>query len=371
MNSSTIAILGASGFVGSRAVEMLHLGGRATVRPVVRGFQSAARPARFDLDWRVADVRDETALTTAFAGCNEVVHCVTGDPTAIEKGVGPVYRAACKSNVRRLVYLSSASVHGQAPVPGADETAALSDRQPLEYNNAKVRAEWKLLSERSRGGGTEIVILRPGIVFGPRDRWVTGAADALLAGTACLVGNGAGICNSIYVDNLVHAIQLALDAPPAADREAFLVGDGEIVTWEMFYRGVAEALGVSSGEPRSVPPVELRKNFRDRVDHFRSLAVVQKALPVVPAAVKRAAKAALAALPAPAMPSPWLLPKPPAPAITFEMSELQRCSWKFPHEKAARILGYKPVVSFGEGMRRSAGWLRFAGYQVREKETRP
>ena len=366
MNSPRIAVMGASGFLGSRVVEMFHLGAVAEVRPVVRGFQSLARLARFELDWRVADARDETALTAAFEGCDYVIHSVTGDPDVIEDSVTPVYRAACKSKVKRLVYLSSGSVHGQAPAPGTDETSALSDRQALEYNNAKVRAERRLLDARTRGG-TEIVILRPGIVFGPRDRWISVLADALLAGTACLVNGGEGICNTLYVDNLVHAIQRALTAS-SVDREAFLLGDRETVTWERLYRGVSGMLGIPFEQIRQVPPVVPRKNFRDHVDHFRGLPAVQKLLPVFPSKIKRAVKAALAAMPEPVTPSPWTLPRPSAPAITFEMSELQQCRWKFPHEKATRLLGYDPGLSFDKGLHRTAGWLQFAGYPVRGKD---
>ena len=63
-----IAIVGANGFVGNRAVEMLHLSGEAQVRPIVRRASAAALPRRFDLDVRVADARDRSALAAALQG---------------------------------------------------------------------------------------------------------------------------------------------------------------------------------------------------------------------------------------------------------------------------------------------------------------
>ena len=60
-----MAILGAGGFIGNRAVEMLHLGGRFEVIPVVRTAQSLALASRFELDSRVADGRDKAALGVA------------------------------------------------------------------------------------------------------------------------------------------------------------------------------------------------------------------------------------------------------------------------------------------------------------------
>src|SRR5258705_363109 len=83
------------------------------------------------------------------------------------------------------------------------------------------RAERTLLALRA-DSSVELVMLRPGIVYGPRSRWTAGWADDLLAGRAYLIGDGAGICNAIYVDTLVHAIRLATEAPAAAvDGQAF------------------------------------------------------------------------------------------------------------------------------------------------------
>lgn len=166
-----VAILGASGFVGTRAVEMLHLLGVRNVRPVARRASGLALTCRFNLDARVADGLDQVALTRAFEGCDAVVHAIAGDPATILGTLEPVYAAAQDAGVRRLVYLSTASVHGQTPEPGTDETSPLSDRQALPYNNAKVRAERRLRALRERGQ-VELVLLRPGIVFGPRSFWV-------------------------------------------------------------------------------------------------------------------------------------------------------------------------------------------------------
>ena len=69
-----IAIVGASGFIGLRAVEWFTLGGRAEVRPVVRSFSSLAVLARQELDWRVADPLDARALAGAIEGCDAVLY---------------------------------------------------------------------------------------------------------------------------------------------------------------------------------------------------------------------------------------------------------------------------------------------------------
>ena len=187
-----VAVVGANGFIGTRIVEMFTLNCFAEVRPVVQNYSSLARASRFNLDSRVADAFDQKALEAAFQGCDVVVHAVAGDIKTVLGTLRPVYGAAQKAGVHRLVYLSSASVHGQAPQPGTDEDSVLSDRQVLPYNNAKVRAERALSQLRSQGD-VEIVILRPGIVFGPRSSWVSNFADHLLSGNAALLNRGQGI----------------------------------------------------------------------------------------------------------------------------------------------------------------------------------
>ena len=59
--------------------------------------------------------------------------------------------------------------------------------------------------------------------------------------------------------------------------------------------------------------------------------------------------------------TPWTLPRA---VIDEEMTELQKCEWKYPNQKAIRCLGYRPHVSFTEGFRRTLSWLEFAGYPI-------
>ena len=354
MTACTVAVVGAAGFIGNRVVEMLHLGGRHIVRPVVRRPQALALSCRFDLRGHLADARDETALTAAFAGCSHVVHAIAGDPKTIVEAIAPAYRAAARAGVRRLVYLSSASVHGQSPAPGTNEASSLNNRQSLAYNNAKVEAEWRLQSLR-QGGGVEVVRFRPGIVHGPRSQWSGGFADELLAGNACLVGGGRGICNAVYVDNLVEAIVLAL-TEPRADGEAYIVGDAECVTWADLCRPIAEALHCDL-EELSVPAPSRTFVARGRT---RLSATLRAAASRLPRRARRALRAALRELRG---------GDPPAFArgalLTEERIALHTCGFRLPIDKARRELGYVPVVDFEAACRQTVAWLAFAGYPVR------
>ncbi len=364
--SSRAALLGAGGFIGSRIVEMFHLGGLGEVRPVVRSVAALARLSRFDLECRVADARDPGALRNALAGCDSVIHAISGDPASIRDAVAPVYQAAQAAGVRRIVYLSSASVHGQAPPPGTDEDSPVRSRQPIAYNGAKAWAERRLLKLREKGS-VEVVMLRPGIVTGPRSIWQARFATELLAGTACWLDDGRGICNSLYVDNLVHAIHRAL-AVPGIDRLAFLLGDDETVTWADLYRPVAEALGVRSLILPNVDYEPPRRNLREWIRSLEANRSARAMASLIPKRIRRGLFAAMEPVARPGL-STWADPKPihaPRPVATLEMSLLYRCAWKLPDTRARRLLGYRPVVSFAEGCRRTIGWMGFAGFPVQE-----
>ena len=357
------AVLGASGFVGSRFVEKMHLTGEASARPIVRNFSSLARLARFELDWRVTDITDVPKLTEALQGCDVLLHSIVGDESVILGTIPPVYEAGHRAGIRRIVYLSSSAVHGLAPHPSTTEETPLYDQQPFVYNNAKVRAE-KLWSKMRPTGMAEVVGLRPSIVFGPRSRWCSDLASEAQAGTAYLLREGTGICNTIYIDNLLQAILLASQAPNV-DGQYFLVRDRETVTWKNFYDPILEACGSSIQDVHQVEAPEFRRSWKDRINRLRTSSLLRITKPLAPPIAIRMGKAALEALPTPPKASPWPSDGKPRPHVTAEMAALQQCDWQMPCAKAEKFLGYKPQISFAEGMERSIGWLKFAGYPVK------
>lgn len=354
-----LAVVGASGFVGSRLVELFHLSELCQVVPIVRGVSGLSRLSRFELDWRLADGCQLENLTKALAGCEAVVHSVVGDAHVIEAAAAALLPAAAKAGVRRVVYLSTASVHGQNPASGTSEDSTLSDQQEVEYNNAKVHAECTLLEDSGRYP-VELVILRPSIVFGPRDRWVSILASELEAGIAWLIREGEGICNTIYVDNLVHAIRLALEAPKAAVGQAYLVGDAETVTWRELYEQTAERMGLRRDAIQHIPvPNFPGRTTLDRLDSLRASPTAQRLIAKIPDQLKSVAKGALKGTRPPVLQNPWQVPITRGPAPSREMVLLQKCEYRLPDSKARRLLRYKPPVSFSEGLDRTLSWLRW------------
>lgn len=357
-----IAVIGASGFVGLRLVETLVAAGDCEVLPVVRGPGSLASLARFPLDWRFADATDGKALESALNGCDAVVHLAVGDPKVIVQSAKALLPAAATAGCSKVVYMSTASVHGQNPPVGTTEDSPLSDRQPIAYNNAKVKAE-RILRAAQRKYPIPLTVLRPAIVFGPRDRWSAAIANDLISGTAYLLEGETRICNSIYVDNLVHAIRLALNAEESIADDTYLVTDGERVQWDHIYLSIAKALDISENSIRRIsPPTFPPATLASRIDEIRASDLAQSFIARVPSIVKRTLRGAAKGAAEMPKASGWQTRNTRCIYETREMVELQRCSYSLPCLKAETRIGYRPSVNFCTGMQETIHWLLGCGY---------
>ena len=144
--------------------------------------------------------------------------------------------------VRRVVYASSSSVYGDAPLPfrEAREPAPISP-----YGRTKLEAERLCLA--ANGPALETVALRYFTVYGPGQRPDMGLrrfAEAALAGQAIeLLGDGTQSRDFTFVDDIVDATRRAADAPVAG--LAVNVGGGSRIT----LLGVFDILGELVGRP--------------------------------------------------------------------------------------------------------------------------
>jgi nucleoside-diphosphate-sugar epimerase len=351
-----VAVVGANGFVGSRLVEQWHLEGRSEIIPIVRRPEAAASALRLALDCRVADALDERGLARAFAGCDAVVHAAAGARRLVTQSPARVARAAAEAGAGSVIYVSSMAVHGWDARAGTDEASPLPRRHPMPYNGWKSRGEWAL-RRACRDTGVRFVILRPGIVYGPRSRWIAGFARAVADGTAYVVAGGRGVCNGIYVDNLVHAVGLALEHEEAAG-ETFLVADDDALTWRMLYEPVCRALGSSWEAVADLAPRAPRPTRGERLRALRDDPAARVVLDRVP----RPARTAIRRF---AVRHPGEEPLQDAARVpALETAILQTCGYRFPTAKARRMLGFAPPVAFDEACRRTVAWLRFAGSPV-------
>ena len=223
-----ILVTGASGFVGRHVARALALDGKG-VRAMVRDAKRAATLAGVDCELVRGDVTDPASLRAAARGVRTIVHLVAiveGSPATFERvmatGTGNLVEAARETGVRRIVLMSALGTGPEATVP---------------YFRAKWAAEQAVASS-----GVDSIVLRPSFVFGtdggalPRFLRI-----ARLAPVTPVIGPGTQRVQPIWVDDVVRAVRLALEADvPGRPVE---LGGPEAVTWSVLWRRIKAALG--------------------------------------------------------------------------------------------------------------------------------
>src|SRR5690349_2803366 len=175
--SRTIFITGATGLVGGHAVEeALRRGHR--VRALVR----ATSDTRWLDEWGVekvpGDLEDPEALRRGVAGADWVFNCAAkvGDWGTLEEfrrlnveALRLLLDAATEARVERFVHVSSLGVYEGRGHFGTDETTAPAAQSLDAYTRSKVEAE-ALALRYHKERGLPVAIVRPGFIYGPRDR---------------------------------------------------------------------------------------------------------------------------------------------------------------------------------------------------------
>lgn len=231
-----IAVTGATGFIGRHLVE--HLAARGdTIVPV-------GRPL------------DRPALSVTLAGADAVVH-LAGVVSTIDESqffavnvdlTRAVAEAAAVAGAR-LVHLSSLAAAGPA-APAAPRSEGDPPAPITTYGRSKLDGERAI----ARIDGLRWLALRPGVVYGPRDRALLPFFALAKLGVLPLVGRATAGYTFIHVRDLVRAIAAAVDS----DRhgEAIFVGHATPVTPRSLVEGVRAAVGHAVIVP--VPEVLLR-----------------------------------------------------------------------------------------------------------------
>jgi nucleoside-diphosphate-sugar epimerase len=317
-----VLVTGASGMLGRAVAAQI-----AHARHDVRTFQR--RPSG------VSGVTDLLGSMTvppdvarAVAGSDAIVHLaarVSLAGTAAEfeevnvEGMRTLLAAAAHEGVGRLVVVSSPSVaHAGTSIVGDDARPA--DPAGARGHYARTKAEAELLALSADSPSLRVVVVRPHLVWGPGDtQLVARVVERARTGRLPLLGHGAALIDSTYVDNAATAIKAALERVDTVHGRSFVVTNGEPRPVVELLTGMCIAAGVK-------PPA------------WR-----------VPAGAARAAGSAIEAL--------WrLAPGADEPPMTrFLAEQLSTAHW-FDQRRTRAELGWSPTVTLDEGFRRLAVW---------------
>jgi nucleoside-diphosphate-sugar epimerase len=210
------------------------------------------------------DIRDADAVMNAAAGCDAIVHGaamvgVVGKWNDFRDinvdGTRHVIHAAQAHNIQRLVYVSTPSVaHVGSSLVGCGATPAVLSHGRALYAQSKALAEIEALAANSDELG--VVALRPHLVWGPGDTQLVGRIiERATTGKLAMVGNGAALIDSTYIDNAISAHVAALDAVSPKSicaGKAYVISNGEPRPVAELLQGICMAAGVPFS-PKKVP----------------------------------------------------------------------------------------------------------------------
>jgi len=374
----TVFVTGATGFIGGRVCERLVLANIPRIRALVHSPHKAARIARLPIELVRGTLLDRESLKSALGDGKVVIHCGLGNARGIVRGTDNLLRVAAEAGVEGFVHMSTAAVHGLTPPAGCETEDVPPQATGDNYCDNKIRAE-RIVARFSRQG-MKTVILRPSIVYGPYSAWSTRLIESLRQNSVALIDGGSGACNTTYVDNLIDAIFLSCDSD-ASGGETFYITDGEAITWGDFIRahvamlGSSKALaeissaqvlayykqqpGLLTGSIRASTQMLRSRQFRELLLQIpltqRVLTGAWGWLESLSENRRKLVRSHLGVRRPPAVARSAVIPD----AVDFAT---QTGTVFFSIEKARRVLGYQPRVSFHQGIALVEQWLRHATY---------
>ena len=213
---ATIAIFGASGFLGRHIVQALAARGyrvRAAVRRPNEAMFLRPMGAVGQIEPFQANIRDDASVKSAIRGADAVINLV-GILAESGKQTFEAVQAEGAARVARLAKQAGISVFVQMSALGADPESASAYARTKAEGEAAVREALP-----------EAVILRPSIVFGPGDDFFNRfAAMTLLSPALPLIGGGKTKLQPVYVKDVAEAVARLLERSDAAGKTYELGG---------------------------------------------------------------------------------------------------------------------------------------------------
>jgi nucleoside-diphosphate-sugar epimerase len=320
-----ILVTGATSLLARRTAESLIERGDAVVC-------LQRNTGELDTEQVLGDIRDAELVTRAAVGCDAIIHAaakvgVAGNWEQYRSinvdGTASVIAAAKRNGIGRVVHVSTPSVaHGGHAIVGAGADDPFIGRSRAWYAESKAIAE--NLARSAASDALCVVTIRPHLVWGPGDTQLVGRiVDRARTGRLAIVGSGAALIDTTYIDCASSALVAALDAAQpgsVCNGRAYVVANGEPRPIRELVLGICHAAGIEA-TPRELP---------------RPLALLAGGV------IERL----------------WQLRRSTnePPLTRFLAEQLGTAHW-FDPRPAHDDLGWTPTVTIDEGLRRLAAWF--------------
>jgi peptidoglycan/xylan/chitin deacetylase (PgdA/CDA1 family)/nucleoside-diphosphate-sugar epimerase len=247
-----ILVTGAAGFLGTALIQRLLAHGYKDIRCNVRRRADISKlnallvqQAGMNLDYCVGDLRYREDAARAVDGVQLIFHLAAGKKgTAADLFLSSVVAsrnlldAVENRKPMRIVLVSSFGVYG---VAGLGRGAEVNEQTPLEshpewrdhYSHSKLYQE-KLFREYQRRNGFELVVLRPGVIYGAGGGHFSNRVG-LTIGSWQLHFGGSNLLPLSYVDNCAEALVVA-GAYQGAAGQVYNVHDSDLPTCAEYLR---------------------------------------------------------------------------------------------------------------------------------------
>lgn len=342
-----VLVTGAGGFIGSHVAKRAMESGQE-VRGVVMPGEDSSLLERLGAEVVVGDLLDPEVARRGVKGC-EVVYNAVGRSTDYGSfddlhrpnvlATESVLKAAIEGGVRRFVHASSYMVSMGGSF-NYWRGGVITERTPESsrfwrwdyYSRAKIAAEQLLMKAQ---GHIEVVPLRIGWVYGPRDRTsFPRLVDIVRSGNGLIIGNGQNCLGLVYVEDAANAFLLAgnQESPSGHPFLVSGVADEHLITQAEYMNAIADAIGAR--RPR------LRVPFPVAVALGTTMEAVWHGLRI----------------------------KNPPLLTNFAVRLIgQDCI--LDSSLALSLLGWAPQMRFSEGMRHTLEWLERerAGTTIKDK----
>ena len=319
-----VLVTGATGFVGSHLTEALRRRGD-DVTALARSASKAAALAPLGVRVVPGDLHDRAALQRAVEG-QEVVYHVAGVVAARSEadflaanrdGTRHVTEAAERAGVGRLVLVSSMAAAGPT-IKGRPLRGDELPRPVTQYGRSKLAAEGVVTGSRLAW-----TIVRPPMVYGPRDQEVLKVFRLARVGLAPVLGDG------MQELSAVHGADLA-DALVAAGTTAAAVGHTYYACHPEVFTGAEMALAVGRAMGRRLAVIRI------------PAAIGRGVLRVTEAAARLVGRTTI--------------------LTADKANEFYQPAWTADPESLARDTGWRATRNLEAGLAETYAWYRTAGW---------